>query len=199
MIVGLVGVFALGASVLASGAAAGQTPSADEPESYRTENYRAPTPATLRGARVVSTAEAQAIWKEGSAAFIDVLPGFPPAPNLPAGTVWRGQHRFNIPGSTWLPDTGYGDLSPAAEAYLKTGLERITRGDRAKPLLIYCQRDCWMSWNAAKRAVMWGYTAVIWYPEGTDGWQDAELPLQEAKALKKTIRVYAPPVPHSGE
>jgi hypothetical protein len=38
MIVGLVGVFALGALVLAGGAAAGQTPSADEPESYRSEN-----------------------------------------------------------------------------------------------------------------------------------------------------------------
>ena len=199
MIVGLVGVFALGALVLASGAAAGQTPPADEPESYRSENYRSPTPATLRGARVASTIEAQAIWSEGSAAFIDVLPNFPPPPTLPAGTLWRGQQRFNIPGSTWLPDTGYGVLSPAADGYLKTGLERTTGGDRAKPLVIYCQRDCWMSWNAAKRAVMWGYTAVIWYPEGTDGWQDAGLPLQEAKALKKTIRVYAPPVPHSGE
>jgi rhodanese-related sulfurtransferase len=45
-----------------------------------------------------------------------------------------------------------------------------------------------MSWNAAKRAVMWGYTGVIWYPEGTDGWQDAGLPLEEAK-----------PAPHPGE
>jgi PQQ-dependent catabolism-associated CXXCW motif protein len=181
-------IIALGALLLATGAALGQTLSSDEPESYRTENYREPTPATLRGARVVSTVEAQAIWKGGSAAFIDVLPRFSPAPNLPVGTLWRGQHRFNIPGSTWLPDTGYGDLSPAAEAYLKIGLERIAGGDRAKPLVIYCQRDCWMSWNAAKRAIMWGYTGVIWYPEGTDGWQDAGLPLEDAK-----------PAPHSGE
>jgi PQQ-dependent catabolism-associated CXXCW motif protein len=183
-----VGMLALAALVLASNTAAAQTPPADEPKAYRNENYRSPKPATLRGARVVSTFEAQAIWKEGSAAFIDVLPRFPPAPNLPVGTLWRGQHRFNIPGSTWLPDTGYGDLSPAAEAYLKMGLERIAGGDRAKPLVIYCQRDCWMSWNAAKRAIMWGYTGVIWYPEGTDGWQDAGLPLEDAK-----------PSPHSGE
>src|ERR1700730_835573 len=88
MIVGLVGVFALGALVLASGAAAGQTPPADEPESYRSENYRSRTPAKLRGARVVSTMAAQAIWSEGSAAFIDVLPNFPPPPDLPAGTLW---------------------------------------------------------------------------------------------------------------
>ena len=186
MIVGLVGVFALGASVLASGAAAGQTPSADEPESYRTENYRSPTPATLRGARVVSTIEAQAIWREGSTAFVDVLPGFPPAPNLPTGTLWRGQQRFNIPGSTWLSDTGYGELSPTAEAYLKMGLEQITGGDRTKSLVIYCQRHCWMSWNAARRAVMWGYTGIIWYPEGTDGWERADLPLADSQPEPRT-------------
>src|SRR6202051_5252009 len=102
MIVGLVGVFALGASVLASGAAAGQPPSADEPESYRSENYRSRTPATLRGARAVSTIEAQAIWSEGSAAFIDVLPNFPPPPDLPAGTLWRGPKRFKSPRSPCL-------------------------------------------------------------------------------------------------
>jgi PQQ-dependent catabolism-associated CXXCW motif protein len=170
----------LGALVLAITAAAGQTPATDEPQSYRTENYRSPTPATLRGARVISTLEAQAIWRAGSAAFIDVLPAFAPAPNLPAGTLWRGQRRYNIPGSTWLADTGYGELSPAAEDYLKTGLRRATGGDARKPLVIYCQRNCWMSWNAARRAVAYGYSRVMWYPEGTDGWQDAGLPLEEA-------------------
>jgi PQQ-dependent catabolism-associated CXXCW motif protein len=39
--------------------------------------------------------------------------------------------------------------------------------------------DCWMSWNAAKRAVEWGYSSVIWYPAGADGWEDAKLPLEE--------------------
>jgi len=36
-----------------------------------------------------------------------------------------------------------------------------------------------MSWNAAKRAIALGYT-VAWYPDGTDGWQDAGLPLSVA-------------------
>ena len=40
-------------------------------------------------------------------------------------------------------------------------------------LVIYCQADCWMSWNAAKQALSYGYTNVAWYPEGTDGWQRA--------------------------
>ena len=46
--------------------------------------------------------------------------------------------------------------------------------------MIYCLRDCWMSWNVAKRAISWGYSNVAWYPDGTDGWQDAGLPLSEA-------------------
>ena len=45
-----------------------------EPDGYRTENYRAPVPATLSGARVLTTAEAEAIWRAGNAVFIDVLP-----------------------------------------------------------------------------------------------------------------------------
>ena len=34
-----------------------------EPEGYRTEDYRAPVPDTLSGGRVVSTAEAESIWR----------------------------------------------------------------------------------------------------------------------------------------
>ena len=32
------------------------------------------------------------------------------------------------------------------------------------------RKPCWMSWNAAKRAVALGYTGVNWFPEGSDGW-----------------------------
>jgi PQQ-dependent catabolism-associated CXXCW motif protein len=181
-------IIALGTLVFAGDAAPCQGQASGEPEIYRSENYRAPTPPTLRGGLVISTLEAEAIWRAGTAVFVDVLPHVPRPPNLPAGTLWRESRRLNIPGSIWLPDTGYGELSAAAEAYLRFGLERITGGDRAKLLVIYCLRDCWMSWNAAKRAVSWGYTGVIWYPDGADGWQDAGLPLGEAT-----------PAPHPGE
>jgi PQQ-dependent catabolism-associated CXXCW motif protein len=170
---------------------AGATLSAGEPvppesDSYRYDNYRSATPATLAGARVVTTAEAEAIWRSKDAAFIDVLPHASRPPNLPAETLWRDKPRLNIPGSYWLPDTGYGELAQTTEAYLRGGLQRITGDDRAKALVIYCLRDCWMSWNAAKRALSMGYTTVIWYPEGTDGWEEAGLPLEEAQPLSKS-------------
>jgi PQQ-dependent catabolism-associated CXXCW motif protein len=156
-----------------------QTPS--EPESYRSDNYRAPTPETLKGARVITTAEAEQIWKDGGAVFIDVMPHAPRPANLPPGTIWRERPRHNIPGSIWLPDTGYGALAAVTENYLRTNLERATGRNANAMLVFYCLRDCWMSWNVAKRALAMGYTNVAWYPEGTDGWEAALLPLKESK------------------
>jgi PQQ-dependent catabolism-associated CXXCW motif protein len=106
----------------------------------------------------------------------------PPKPaNLPPETVWRDKPRHNIPGSMWLPDTGYGRLATETEAYLRDGLARASAGRRDALLVIYCQADCWMSWNAAKRALSYGYSNVVWYPEGTDGWELEDLPLADAQ------------------
>jgi PQQ-dependent catabolism-associated CXXCW motif protein len=180
------------AGIIAAAFALSATASAQdrpaEPEGYRTDNYRSPVPATLAGARVLSTGQAENIWRSKSGIFIDVLPRPPKPANLPAGTVWRDRPRLNIPGSIWLPDTGYGTLAPSTEDYLRDGLLRASGGDPTKPLVIYCQADCWMSWNAAKRAQSYGYSNVAWYPEGTDGWQNADLPL-----------VVSEPEPRSGE
>jgi PQQ-dependent catabolism-associated CXXCW motif protein len=151
-----------------------------EPESYRLEEYRAPTPATLRGAKVIGTQEAENLWRSHTASFVDVLPRPPRPRNLPAGTLWRDKPRPDIPGSIWLPDTGYGELAPSMAGYFVKGLEKVTHGDHARLLVIYCLADCWMSWNAAKRAQEIGYSDVAWYREGTDGWLAAGLPLEEA-------------------
>jgi PQQ-dependent catabolism-associated CXXCW motif protein len=152
-----------------------------EPSAYRNSDYRAPTPATLAGARVVSTDEAEKLWRDKSAIFVDVLPRPPRPADLPPGTIWRDRPRLDIPGSLWLPDTGYGALAPITEAYLRRNLEHVTAGDRTRLLVVYCLRNCWMSWNAAKRILSMGYANVAWYPDGTDGWTDNLLPVVEAQ------------------
>lgn len=162
--------------------AAGETQAAEvtEPESYRLDDYRAPTPATLRGAKAIGTQEAENIWRKGNASFVDVLPRPPRPRNLPEGTVWHDKPRADIPGSIWLPDTGYGELAPSMADYFARGLAKITHGDRSRLVVLYCLTDCWMSWNAAKRAQEIGYSNVAWYREGTDGWLAAGLPLANA-------------------
>lgn len=149
-----------------------------EPSGLRMDDYRAPTPAGLDGATTIDTNAAKRLFDEKSAVFVDVLPRAPRPQGLPESTVWRPKPRRDIPGSIWLVDTGYGALAPAMRTYFLEGLARASGGDRTKPIVIYCLRDCWMSWNAARRAVAAGYSAVHWYPEGTDGWAEAGLPLE---------------------
>ncbi|MBS7544914.1 PQQ-dependent catabolism-associated CXXCW motif protein [Ancylobacter oerskovii] len=152
-----------------------------EPESYRMDAYRAPTPATLKGAHVIDTGEAERLWRAKAALFVDVLPRDVKPANLAPGTVWRDKPRDHLPGSTWLPNVGYGALSEAMDAYFRRSLEALTAGLREAPLVFYCLTDCWMSWNAAKRAMAYGYTDVAWYPAGSDGWSRAGLPLERAE------------------
>jgi PQQ-dependent catabolism-associated CXXCW motif protein len=170
------------ALVLTAGAAsAGPSAPPPEPDGYRMDAYRAPVPATLKGATVIDTAKAHDLWSRKAAAFIDALPHAPKPEGLPKNVVWREQPRFDIPGSVWLPDTGFGALSEATQLYLEKGLARASGGDKNRPLVFYCLKNCWMSWNAAKRALALGYAKVLWYPDGTDGWEAAKHPLEERK------------------
>lgn len=150
-----------------------------EPQTYRTENYRAPVPATLTGARVIDAIEAERIWQAKGAVFIDVYPQAPKPENLPEGTIWRTPKHESIAGSYWLANVGYGVLSAQSERYFREGLERLTKGDRNRALVFFCLRDCWMSWNAARRALEMGYRNVIWFPDGTDGWKELGLPVEQ--------------------
>lgn len=152
-----------------------------EPEGYREDSYRAPVPETLAGGTVVSSDEANALWQEGKVTFLDVLPRAPKPEKLPEGTVWHEKPRISIPGALWLPNVGYGGIADETDAYFRAGLEKATGGDMTHPVLFFCLDECWMSWNAAKRAMEYGYSTVYWYPEGTDGWVFEDYPVEELK------------------
>lgn len=150
----------------------------EEPAEYRDAPYRAPVPATLEGATVLDPEAAHALWEAGDIVFVDVLPQAPRPSNLPEGTIWRDKPRNTIPGAVWLPNVGYAKLADAMHGYFREGLAEATGGDEARPLAFFCLADCWMSWNAAKRAMDYGYTDVRWLPEGTDGWAAQDYPLE---------------------
>ena len=155
-----------------------------EPNGYRMDAYREPVPATLAGAQVLDTEAAKALWQKQGAVFVDVLPTPKRPDNLPAETYWRAPPRTDLPGSIWLADTGYGALSPEALAYFKSGIAAAAKPDAL--LVFYCKRNCWMSWNAARRALDEGFAPVAWYPDGTDGWQEAGLPLEPRTSQPET-------------
>ncbi len=175
---GLVGVLSL--ALLLSGPAM----AVEEPAGYRMGAYRSPVPASLSGATVVDTQTAAGLREQGGVSFIDVLPRPPKPENLPEGTVWRDKPRNSIAGAVWLPNVGFGQLPAEGEHYFRQGLSEVTAGDLDHPLIFFCLADCWMSWNAAKRALGYGYRKVYWFPEGTDGWAEAERPMEVIEPLE---------------
>jgi PQQ-dependent catabolism-associated CXXCW motif protein len=152
-----------------------------EPEGYRLDDYRAPVPATVAGGKVVHTKGLQPLVRHGRVLLIDVIPAPRRPDNMREDQPWMPVPRRDIPGSLWLPDVGRGALSPEIERWFQDSLVRLTEGDRRRPLVFYCLSQCWMSWNAAKRAASYGYRRVYWYPDGSDGWEKAGLPLAAAQ------------------
>jgi PQQ-dependent catabolism-associated CXXCW motif protein len=156
---------------------------APEPEGYRLDDYHAPVPDHVPGGTVLDLTGLRRLIATEHPLLIDVLP----APRRPEGMKptmpWLPPPHLDIPGSIWLPDVGRGALAPDFEAWFRTTLTRLTGGSFSRPLVFYCQAECWMSWNAAKRAAHYGYRRVYWYPDGVDGWKAAHLPLTAATPL----------------
>ena len=91
--------------------------------------------------------------------LIDVLPRPPKPKGLDPSIIWRPQPRHNIPGSIWLPNVGQGALTDEMARILQRDFGReLSESDKLeRPMVFYCQANCWMSWNAAKRAIALGY------------------------------------------
>jgi len=154
-----------------------------EPDGYRMDKYRAPVPATLQGATVLGTADLAALIAERKPVLIDVLPKQRKPKDRDQAQLWIEPKREHIPGSVWLPNVGFGELAPDFAEWFADELSSLTAGDKSKPLVFYCDANCWMSWNAAKRALTeLGYTQVYWYPEGAQGWKQAGKALEPAEA-----------------
>lgn len=154
-----------------------------EPAGYRMEKYRAPVPATLRGATVLGTGDLARLIEERAPVLVDVLPRQRKPKDRDPGQLWIEPKREDIPGSTWLPNVGFGELTPEFAKWFEEELAGLVGGDKGRPIVFYCDANCWMSWNAAKRAVTeLGYTSVYWYPEGVQGWQAAGRALVQAQA-----------------
>ena len=158
------------------GAAHADTPlfSAD---GYRISLYRSPTPNQLQGAAIVDTAALQTLLTQTPRpVLIDVY-----RRQWLQGRFIEDQPHENLPGSHWLANTGDGDLTADWQGYFARNLNALTAGDLAQPPVFYCRSDCWLSWNAVKRAAAMGYKTLYWYRDGLDAWQAANLPVEPAR------------------
>lgn len=166
------------ASLLPTSAVLADTPlfSAD---GYRLSHYRSPTPLTHEHARTLDTVALQQLLREQPGTrLIDVF-----RQQWLHGQFIEDEVHANLPNSLWLANTGDGELSPQWQNYFQRSLAQASQGNRAWPLVFYCRSDCWLGWNAVKRAHHLGYTNLYWYRDGIDAWQQAGLPLIPAQPL----------------
>ena len=127
-----------------------------------------PTPASIPGGQVITTKGLMELVQGRQTPYFlfDVLGGADTLPGaMPA--AWLSQ-----PGS-------FNDQTQQQFAQM---LQQGTQGRKDTPLVFYClSTQCWMSYNAALRAINAGYTNVLWYRGGIDAWKMAGLPTQPAQ------------------
>ena len=129
-------------------------PTVPEPAGYRMDKYRAPVPATLAGATVLSTRGAcgQLIAKR-QPVLVDVLPRQRKPQGRDRASSGSSPSASDIAG---LGLAAQRRLSASSRRSSPTGSRRAREADRrrqGRPVVFYCDANCWMSWNAAKRAL----------------------------------------------
>ena len=143
---------------------------------YRIVHYRGVVAKAPEGVERIDTTRARALWRIG-AIFIDVNPAAGAVRDDATGHWKLAEPHPSVPGVYWFPETGRGTLEPAIEHYFLEGVSKLSRARPAKAIVIFCQADCWMSWNAALRLHRAGFTKIVWFADGLDGWKEASLPV----------------------
>jgi rhodanese-related sulfurtransferase len=174
----LLGALALAAGALLAAQAMGQAKTgvyAEEDKDWgvaptkqlRTAGYHSPTPLRIPGGRMVTTDELRALLEQSPRPYlIDVLGG--------------GIHT-TIAGAFWMLGAGAGDMSTDEEARFAKAIAGFAGGDKSRPMVFFCvDSECWLSYNAALRAIRLGYTNVMWYRGGIASWRIGQNPTAQS-------------------
>jgi len=167
----------LGSSQTAQAATASPDTPLFNADGYRITLYRSPTPERIDGAQIVGTERLQVLLQQNpKPILIDVY-----RRQWLQGRFIEDEPHANLPGSHWLANTGDGELAPRWMEYFALNLRTLSDGRQDSPLVFYCRADCWLSWNAIKRASALGYSHLYWYRDGLDAWLAAGLPVEPAQ------------------
>jgi PQQ-dependent catabolism-associated CXXCW motif protein len=132
-------------------------------------NSAGATPASIPGGRVIATQY-----------LVAALVGASP-PVLIDVDDDGGLHA-TLPRALWLRGAGddAGASNPALDALYRALLARVAPNLNT-PIVLFCASPrCWSAYNAALRAISFGYVNVYWYRGGIEAWNAAELPIVNA-------------------
>lgn len=167
-----------------AGPAAAQSPDADRMTAYERQDLgvtapktlhagamHGPTPSSIPGGQVVTTPGLVALAREGRVPFV-VFDALGQPETLP-----------NAVPAAWLSQPGSFDDATQTQAVAL--FAQATQGRKDVALVFYClSRECWMSYNAALRAIRAGYANVLWYRGGIEAWKSAGLPTRTGATPK---------------
>ena len=128
------------------------------PQATLQQNVGSPTPLTIPGGHVITTAEIQ--QAVGS--------------NILFFDVWNsGAPHPTIPGAIPIPGAGDpGSFTDPLQQQLWQYLAQATHQQPQQPIVFFCTgSQCWESYNAALRAINMGFKMVLWYRGGLAAWQ----------------------------
>lgn len=154
-----------------------------EPDDFWRGPINSDVPATITGGKVIHADELEELLQRSKPLVIDVSNEEKRPPGLAPNALWLPLPQQVIPDSVWLPGAGDADIAPETDALFRKLLSQVTHDDRDHVVVIYCHERCWLSWNAAKRAIGYGYRNVHWFPEGIEGWRAAGNKTVAAKSL----------------
>lgn len=157
--------------------------SVPEPAGFWTGAPTGPVPATIKGGKVIDAKALDELRRSTAAVLIDVSPRPPKPAGQAANKKWLPPSHKSLPSSIWLADMGRGKLTAAQDSWYRARLAELSPGKRDTPLVFYCHPNCWAGWNAAKRAIGYGYRQVYWFPGGIEGWVKAGYPTAEAMPI----------------
>lgn len=154
--------------------AANNKTAAAEPSGYWTGPVNSAVPETLSGGTVIHKArQLRTLLRQGGVVLVDVSNSPRRPERLAPGAPWMPLPHRAIPGSLWIPGVGPGEIPVSVDDFFRQRLAEATGNHLARPIVIYCHRNCWLSWNAAKRAISYGYRNVYWFRDGIEGWKAA--------------------------
>jgi sulfur-oxidizing protein SoxY len=156
-----------------SAAAAAPESHVAEPTDFWLGPVNAPVPGTLSGGTVIRANDLATLLKQRQAVVVDVSSSQQRPEKLAPQAVWMPPPHPLIPGSLWIAGAGAGAIDANTEKLYRQQLAEATSHNLDHPVVVYCHERCWLSWNAAKRAIRYGYRKVYWFPDGIEGWRAA--------------------------
>lgn len=132
------------------------------PQAQLQQNMHGPTPTSIPGGQVITTDGVLGLIQQAQQNGVLIFHVLGPGNTIPGA--------LNA-----APASQAGTFSDQTQQEFGQFLQQVTQGNKARPMVFYCMStQCWMSYNAALRAINMGYANVLWYRGGIEAWQQAQ-------------------------